>query len=577
MKRLAVFVFMAVLICSACAAESAVFSRPNPEFVEWQRRQARDGDSGAARTRSLSSDGEARALRDVPPSPADLSYLDSADFSEFIKSAAEEFAQGGGAAAARSASSDGGAASLFPRRYDMCDYGFLTPVRNQSALGVCWAFSSCASMESNLLKKGRGEYDLSEWQLGYQSRQDVSPDKPSFSINPDPLLPGDWNDGIEVSAGNNAMATAFLARGTGPVFESEAPYPCGESSMLMPLYRPSDFTPKLRLRRAAELTFAQPELIKAAVVKYGAVSFLFNAMTGSTENPDDSGFTYWYDNYFYSTEDSGSSHLVAIVGWDDDYSVDNFREDRRPSKPGAWIARNSWGELYGEEGYFYISYEEGSLKDASVYDVETRGGAGEYVYEYDPLGQVGHMSPEPGVFEGWGANVYTARGSEVITAVGFYSPAPGAEYELSVETGLAEGSPRGDARASAKGTQPLAGYVRVELHSPVSVSAGEDFSVVLKLKMPEGFYLPPDSQNAGILFAYEYAAEEYTEKAKNNPGKSFYSADGAEWESMGEHGDLCIKAFASEDSSGGCSAFGAHAVLLAAAVFFAASRVRRRR
>ena len=197
----------------------------------------------------------------------DLSYLDGADFSEFIQSAAEEFAPGGGAAAARGASSEGGAACLFPRRYDMRDYGFLTPVRNQSALGVCWAFSSCASMESNLLKKGRGEYDLSEWQLGYQSRQDVSPDKPSFSVNPDPLLPGDWNDGIEVSSGNNAMTTAFLARGTGPVFESEAPYPCGESSMLMPLYRPSDFTPKLRLRRAAELTFAQPELIKAAVVK----------------------------------------------------------------------------------------------------------------------------------------------------------------------------------------------------------------------------------------------------------------------------------------------------------------------
>ena len=325
MKRLAVFVFMAVLICSACAAECAVFARPNPEFVEWQRRRARDGDSGAARTRSLSSDGEARALRDVPPSPADLSYLDGADFSEFIESAAEEFAQGGEAAAARSAPSEGVEACLFPRRYDMRDYGFLTPVRNQSALGVCWAFSSCASMESNLLKKGRGEYDLSEWQLGYQSRQDVSPDKPSFSINPDPLLPGDWNDGIEVSAGNNAMATAFLARGTGPVFESEAPYPCGESSMLMPLYRPSDFTPKLRLRRAAELTFAQPELIKAAVVKYGAVSFLFHAMTGTPEHPDDSGFTYWYDNYFYSAKDTGSSHLVAIVGWDDDYPVDNFR------------------------------------------------------------------------------------------------------------------------------------------------------------------------------------------------------------------------------------------------------------
>ena len=123
------------------------------------------------------------------------------------------------------------------------------------------------------------------------------------------------------------------------------------------------------------LPVAWEEVIEAGVVKYGAVSFRCNSMTGAPEHPDDSGFTYWYDNYFYSTEDSGSSHLVAIVGWDDDYPVDNFREDRRPSKPGAWIARNSWGELYGEEGYFYISYEDGSLKDASVYDVETRGGA----------------------------------------------------------------------------------------------------------------------------------------------------------------------------------------------------------
>ena len=153
--------------------------------------------------------GRRACLRDVPPSPVDLSYLDGADFSEFIGSAAEEFAPGGGTAAARNASNDGGEAGLFPRRYDMRDYGFLTPVRNQSALGVCWAFSSCASMESNLLKKGRGEYDLSEWQLGYQSRQDVSPDKPSFSVNPDPLLPGDWSVGNRGLVGQQRDGDGF--------------------------------------------------------------------------------------------------------------------------------------------------------------------------------------------------------------------------------------------------------------------------------------------------------------------------------------------------------------------------------
>lgn len=595
MRRLLVFAFTALLICSACAAECAVFSRPNPDFVEWQRRQARDGDSGAVRTRALSADGGRPPLSDAPPSPVDRSYLDGADFSEFINSVAEEAAPRAERKAARSASNDGGGESAFGSSYDMRVHGFLTPVRNQGPLGVCWAFSASASMESNFLKKGLGEYDLSEWQLGYQSRQDVSPDKPSFSVAPDRPVEGDWNNGIEVSAGNNAMATAILARGTGPGFESEAPYPCGDDGyMRMQLYRPAGFTPKLTLRRAAELTFADPERIKAAIVKYGAVSFLFTVVYGHTDGDDhiidyDGGFSPDYKNYFYSQEEPGKNiygggHLVAIVGWDENYGEKGeFNENpHKPPKEGAWIARNSWGKGYGDDGYFYISYMEGSLRDASVYDVEIRTGADEYVYEYDPLGWTGYMSPEEGVPEGWGANVYTARSSGTITAVGFYSPVPRTEYELSVETGLGEDSPRGDVRAALSGTQPLAGYVRVDLPSPVYVRAGEDFSVVLKLKLPEDFVPPLDEDGEeveGILFAYEYATEGYSEKAKNNPGKSLYSADGVNWESMGEHGDLCIKAFASEGGAsggGGCDAFGANAVLLGAAALFAALRVRRK-
>lgn len=579
MKRLAAFVLMAVLVCSARSAECAVFALPNPDFVEWQRNQTQDGGSGAARTRAFSSGGMERVMRNVPPSPVDLSYLDRADFSDFIEGAAEAVSSGASRTAARGASDDGEEARAFPSAYDMRDYGFLPPIRNQGALGVCWAFSSSASMESNLLKKGLDGYDLSEWLLGYQSRQDVSPEKPSYSLNPDPPLEGGWNDGIEVSPGNNSMVTAFLARGTGPGFESEAPYPCGESAMLMPLYRPDDFTPKLTLRRAAELTFAQPELIKAAIIKYGAVSFLFNAVMGSVDDPSDSGFSEDLKSYFYSTENPDlSNHLVAIVGWDDEYAVENFREGRRPSKSGAWLARNSWGEYNGDGGgYFYISYEESTLKAPVVYDMVPCVDAREYVYEYDPLGWVGYMSPKADVPEGWGANVYTARRSGTVKAVGFYSPAPGTEYELSVETGLDGGSPRGCVRASASGMEQLAGYVRVDLPSPVYVRAGEDFSVVLKLTLPDDPSAEGENEGSVMLFSYEYALGGYSDKAENNPGYSFYSADGVNWESMGENGDLCIKAFVSEnESSGGCGAFGVNAALLGAVVFFAASRRRRK-
>ena len=48
-----------------------------------------------------------------------------------------------------------------------------------------------------------------------------------------------------------------------------------------------------------------------------------------------------------------ADHAVAIIGWDDNYSISNwdeFDEDYRPKKPGAWIARNSWGEEAGDSG-----------------------------------------------------------------------------------------------------------------------------------------------------------------------------------------------------------------------------------
>ena len=37
-----------------------------------------------------------------------------------------------------------------------------TPVKNQSATGTCWCFATTSFMESELLRLGKGENDLSE-------------------------------------------------------------------------------------------------------------------------------------------------------------------------------------------------------------------------------------------------------------------------------------------------------------------------------------------------------------------------------------------------------------------------------
>lgn len=70
------------------------------------------------------------------------------------------------------------------------------------------------------------------------------------------------------------------------------------------------------------------------------------------------------------------THAVTIVGWDDNYSVENFLEDKQPPADGAWIVRNSWGEDYGNDGYFYLSYYDQTICMPESFDFVTSYKAG---------------------------------------------------------------------------------------------------------------------------------------------------------------------------------------------------------
>ena len=59
--------------------------------------------------------------------------------------------------------------------------------------------------------------------------------------------------------------------------------------------------------------------------------------------------------YCNNTTSHVADHAISIVGWDDNYSVENFSENARPSNNGAWIVKNSWGNI---REYMYVSYED---------------------------------------------------------------------------------------------------------------------------------------------------------------------------------------------------------------------------
>ena len=58
-------------------------------------------------------------------------------------------------------------------------------------------------------------------------------------------------------------------------------------------------------------------------------------------------------------------HAVLIIGWDDNYSKENFAEGiHKPDNNGAYICLNSYGKDYGKNGTFYVSYEDIFIESA---------------------------------------------------------------------------------------------------------------------------------------------------------------------------------------------------------------------
>ena len=84
---------------------------------------------------------------------------------------------------------------------------------------------------------------------------------------------------------------------------------------------------------------------------------------------------FWSDEGYYDTVDYtyyyhgditvGGNHGILIVGWDDDKIVTGGTNSPKGSK-GAWIIKNSWGDSFGENGYFYISYYDQTLFNSTI-------------------------------------------------------------------------------------------------------------------------------------------------------------------------------------------------------------------
>ncbi len=446
-----------------------------------------------------------------------------------------------------------------PVSFDLRVLGAVSPVKNQGKFDTCWAFAALGVVESSLLLQGISS-NFSELYLSYYTYGDFDSQEPGFTK----AFP-DRN--VLDQMGNDQKTTAVLARWRGPVAESDVPYPAP------PLYVIFDPSGNESVQAHVQQVWSVPWRASSPEL---ASSFkeLIRSCGGSTAHlymPLE-GYGAWFDeetNAYCYTGNQGSNHAVQIIGWDDTYKAENFLEP--PQGDGAWIAKNSWGENFGDRGFFYVSYHDAALWGGAAYCGEL---ASNYsgIYQYDPLGVISRMGfgSERGEF----ANVFTSEEDETIVAAGFYTPVAGSSYVIRGSRNLSGDPSSGtDLGVLAEGTFSYGGYSTVSLNKEFPVKKGEKFSLQVALETPDYSY----------PVSVEGPREGYSEKATANAGESYVrSGDEQLWEDLTLHyekeGNVCLKAFSRRDgvptplpgasTGGGCSLGEGNSLILLGSMTF---------
>ena len=376
-------------------------------------------------------------------------------------------------------------AAAYPSTYKTAN---LPDVRNQGSYGVCWAFSTISLIETNLIKKNlvSNDIDLSELHLVNYTYNCVN----------DPLggLEGDINKfdtshgSVMQYGGNVEMAANSLLDWEGAVNEDVVPYTTEyvrqvENNQLDDsLAYGKDVA---HVQNFYRVNTTSKEDIKKAVMDYGAVSISYWSDQSSNWS------TQYYNSLtaaYYCPEGHTTNHAVNIVGWDDDYSSDNFAT--KPEGNGAWIVRNSWGSEYGKDGYFYLSYYDKSIYSVG-YTLEAELSDNyNNNYQYDGAMLYGYMG-----YAGSNkySNIFEAKanlgGSENIKAVSFMTgSSTNLNYTVSVYTNLSDDAnpESGTLAAQKSGVTTYDGMYTVVLDSSVNINEGKKFSVVVEVNSNSG-------------------------------------------------------------------------------------------
>ena len=451
----------------------------------------------------------------------------------------------------------------FPAAFDLRNVdgkNYVTPVKFQGGWGTCWDFAATAASEISVI-----------WELKHDYDYDIDADKLNFSelqtawfsssLLPEdnkecPSQAGEGGSFISLyepdgqyhlsTGGSSYMIASLYAMGVGPVPEELVPYKNHSGNKTdndkgEPWYYSVDnedwsideyyrFASSVELENCSRLpspavwtenedgswTYSYDEAaadaIKSELMNGRAVCISYYTDVGlrTVDHPRNS--IYLSENYaHYCYSDSlTANHAVCIVGWDDNYSAENFRQgvtesgvSMAPPADGAWIIKNSWGSSTNEfpdkndfgvdgSGFFYLSYYDKTLDEAMSFDFsfdslfsqqETR-----IIDQYDfmltsrPNGVVYNV---PAAM----ANVYRAGSDQILKAVSTETCLPDTtvSYEIVKLNKDYQDPADGELIASVETVCKYPGYHRTALPETVELKEGDCYSVIVMQETENGF------------------------------------------------------------------------------------------
>ena len=478
-------------------------------------------------------------------------------------------------------------------------------IRDQMQTNSCWAFATIGVLESTLGLSDKNAsrptvaYDFSERHMNYASTRSAFLNNQINDYGFTRLL----SDG-----GNFWMASAYLTNGQGAVDESSLPFENNEDNINISEIENKEVTTTLYDTKEFPSVTADErdkvmQSMKEHIVNYGGIYVNIHGaeLTGEGYN-NETGAMYCKD-----TEKEPIDHAVTIIGWDDNYSKDNFNEKQRPSGNGAWIVKNSWGDsitlkvmdikqaifdqnkdvciqngwttpelipdnqvtynlsnLYGEDkyqikgddaiveigndGYMYISYEDCNIY-TNMAGIEKVTNSKDYdnIYQDELLGpSVALTVTSPGELSI--ANVFKRDSSkqEELDKISIFSY-QGYEYKVYV-------NPNGNSKAKSDLVEVKLkdgdtatvepGYHVLEFAEPIRLT-GDSFVVVLQIVNTDG---------TKQISLESPLADTAWQDATVNEGESYWANeagfDANNWTDLATledyPGNLCIKAFTNE-------------------------------